>query len=148
MTFQQVESWTRIFSEVAPGLVLIFACYQYWRSVRTRRAEWLFSLFQRFYEESNYRHIRAILDSPLSPQFKRLESDIHNENEGENVESFVNYLNFFEFIAVLKNRGQLNQSEICDLFDYYLRNIKQRQFAVDYVRKQGFEHLDRLLKEI
>lgn len=41
-------------------------------------------------------------------------------NDSTDVESFTDYLNFFELIAALWTQDQLRQDEICDLFDYYL----------------------------
>ncbi len=145
-----IEPWTKIFSELVPPIVAIIALCQYFRSVRTRRAEWLLSLFQSFYEGPSYVRTRAILDSDprTSSDLSRLESDIRNRSEGQNVEAFINYLNCFEFVAVLRKQKQLRQTEICDLFKYYLQNLKKLPFVTEYVKNQGFERLDRLLDEI
>lgn len=104
-----IETITRIISTAVTAAAALFAAFQYRRNVRTKRAEWLLSLFERFYERPTYRRIRAILDHGPhpSPEFARLESDVQNGNEAEDVEAFVNYLNFFEFIAVLWKHGQI-----------------------------------------
>lgn len=61
------------------------------------------------------------------------------------VEDFVDYLNFFEFVASLRRLGQLKTTEISMLFDYYLRLLCRHEFVRDYIRRHGFEGLDTLL---
>jgi hypothetical protein len=139
----------KLASETAGAGAAVFATIQYGRNVRTRHAEWLLSLFERFYEQERYQSMRTILDSPPdSPALHQLEADISNRDSTRSVEEFDNYLNFFEFVAVLEARKQLKQDEICDLFDYYLRKLKSHPFVVEYVDRYGFEQLRRLLKQL
>ena len=149
MDLKDVETIAKIVSDLGAVIAAGFAASTYRRAVRTRRAEWLFSLFERFYERPTYQRIRSILDSwrHPTPEFKRLESDVQNDSESPDVDALINYLNFFEFIAVLWKRGQLKENEICELFDYYLRNLKSVAFVEKYIRTQGFERLAELLDQ-
>jgi hypothetical protein len=101
-----------------------------------------------FMSRSGIKGYCVILDSsPDSPALRQLESDVGNGDITGNAE-FDNYLNFFEFVAVLEATKQVTQDEVCDLFDYYLQNLKQRPFVVKYIKAQGFERLSRLLDRL
>jgi hypothetical protein len=147
---EYVELVTKIVSELAAACAAVFAAYQFRHNVRTRHAEWLFSLFERFYEQETYQNIRAILDSTEgSPELQRLELDVRSGNSNLTVERFINYLNFFETVLViLETHKQLTQKEISDLFDYYLRNLKAVPFVFEFINTQGFERLSRFLKKL
>ena len=41
---------------------------------------------------------------------------------------FTDYLNFFEFMAYLEDRGQLSKRDVAALFDYYLRLLPASSF--------------------
>ena len=58
---------------------------------------------------------------------------------------FTDYLNFFEFVAVLGKSGQLKENEIEDLFRYYLDCLEKNRKVREYIAGRGYEHLDRLL---
>lgn len=147
MSLAQAEIWLKTGTEIVAVAAAVFAYFQFRSNVRTRRAEWLLSLYERFYERSTFHEIRKILDSPPRPslEYQRLESDIESGTDGPHVEALNNYLNFFEFVAALQKRGALSQGEILDLFDYYLRNLRRTSFLLRYIRAQGFEGLTRLL---
>jgi len=147
MSLAQAEIWLKIGAGIVAAVVAVLAFVQYKSNVRTRRAEWLLSLYERFYERSTFHEIRKILDSPPHPslEYQRLESDIAAGTDGPHVDALNNYLNFFEFVAVLQKRGALTQGEILDLFDYYLQNLSRNPSLLKYIRAQGFEGLAKLL---
>ena len=60
------------------------------------------------------------------------------------VELFVDYLNFFEFIASLWKLGQLSETEIAMLFEYYLDNLGEHDFILSFITDEGFENLSGL----
>jgi hypothetical protein len=76
--------------------------------------------------------VRSILDSPPrpAPDYDRLKANVES-GEGGDLEALINYLNFFEFMAALCQQGQLKLSEIGQMFDYYLRNLKSTPFVYD-----------------
>ena len=128
---------------VAPVIALV----TYRRNVRTRRAEWLSALHAKFFESGTYKRIRHILDYE-PPELVTLRECIAGGGSDELVESFVDYLNFFEFIASLKKLGQLSLTEIAMLFEYYLNSLASKEFVVDFVRNNGFENLAELFDEL
>ena len=44
-----------------------FAWWTYRRNAKTRRAEWLFSLYQKFFEEPHHKDVRFVLDYQPEP---------------------------------------------------------------------------------
>jgi len=60
---------------------------------------------------------------------------------------FTDYLNFFEFVAVLWKSGQLKPDEIEDLFRYYLDCLEKNRKVRDYIAAKGYEYLDKLLRD-
>jgi hypothetical protein len=145
---EDVELLTKPLSEVIATLAVVFAALQYRQSVRTKHAEWLLSLFKSFYETSKYQRIRLLADSPESPEFLQLESDIKELRTSPDLQSLDRYLNFFEFVAVLWRSGQVTRGEVCDLFEYYLGNLKRSPSITRYIDHQGFERLHQLLATI
>ena len=74
------------------------AVFAYCRNVRLKRAEWLRSLFEKFYETERYKAVRTRLDNADELQKRGLEEEL-----------LVDYLNFFEFIASLHKPGQIRK---------------------------------------
>jgi hypothetical protein len=95
---------------IVGALAALFAIYVYFRNSRLERACWLGSLYEKFYERNNLKEVSEVLDCDTgdSPEINKL------VNEGS--QRFTDYLNFFEFVAVLGKSGQLKQYEIENLF--------------------------------
>ncbi len=126
----------------------IIALLTFWRNAKLKRAEWLYQLHAKFYETGAYKRIRHTLDYQPAPEFNNLRVAVTKGGHDELAEAFVDYLNFFEFVASLWKIGQLSLREIAMIFDYYLRNLKQHQFVMDFIRQNGFENLDALVAQI
>jgi hypothetical protein len=122
------------------GIIAAFWAVLVYRSnARLRRAEWLAKLYEKFYEENeSLKDIREKLDCDenASPEIKTLD---------EQGSGFSDYLNFFEFVAVLEKSGQLTSGEIEDLFGYYLDCLERCKPVRRYIREKGYEQLNRLL---
>ena len=58
------------------GLIAVlsfpFALWTYRNSVKTRRAEWLASLHEKFFERDRYKDIRRVLDYRSEPEYSNL----------------------------------------------------------------------------
>jgi len=123
------------------SLVGIFIAWRSFRQTsRLKRAEWLKSLFEKFYETDLYKQIRSRIDNGT------IELDVVNNDPLE--DQLVDYLNFFEFIAGLWKLKQLSLQEVLLLFDYWLNKIKQSRWLDQYLKKYGFENLSMLLSRI
>jgi len=71
-------------------------------------------------------------------------SSIANSEEPR---EFTDYLKFFELVAVLQKSGQLTTEQIEDLFGYYLNCLERSAAVRKYISAEGYEQLDRLLRE-
>jgi len=120
----------------AAGVAAIFV---YFFNSRVQRAKWLTSLYEKFYERPDLKGVREALDREggESPSVDKLVIEEPAE--------FTDYLNFFEFVAVLGKSGQLKENEIEDLFRYYLDCLEKNRKVREYIAGRGYEHLDRLL---
>ena len=129
------------------GIVGLFMAYlSYSRSVKTRRADWLASLHEKFFETNRYAWVRRVLDYRQEPDYSALAQAVKEQKHSPLADEFYRYLNFFELLASLRKLRQITDEEIIVLFDYDLHMIADEQFIVDALRPQGFERLADLLR--
>ena len=133
-----------LFVTIFGGIVAVFT---YYRDVNRRRAEWLMSFYEKFYEEPQYKRIRYLLDY-RPPEYEELKRVVGSGQADERAELIVDYLNFFEFVGSLWRLHQISLRDIRMLFEYYLKNIRSHDWLREFVKDQGFESLDPLLDEI
>lgn len=138
------DDFVRVILQLVGIVAPIVALVTYRRNARIKRAEWLSSLHAKFFETANYKAIRSILDY-APPQLNTLREGVEQGGSDELVESFVDYLNFFEFIASLWKLDQLRLNEVAMLFRYYLENLASHAFITNFIAEQGFENLKELL---
>lgn len=126
---------------IVGAVAALFAIYVYYKNSRLERARWLGSLYEKFYEKDDLKQVREVLDCETgdSPEINKLVNDEPRE--------FTDYLNFFEFVAVLGKSRQLKQDEVEDLFRYYLDCLGKNGKVRDYIAAKGYEHLDKLLRD-
>ncbi len=124
------------------------AVFTYRRSVRTRRADWLVSLHEKFFETDRYARVRRVLDYRQEPDYSDLVEAVRDQRHHSLADEFYRYLNFFELLASLRRLDQISDREIIGLFEYDLRMIAGNQFIVDALRPQGFERLSDLVDTI
>jgi hypothetical protein len=137
----------RALAALAAVVGALFAYTTYRRSVKTRRAEWLASLHEKFFESDRYATIRRVLDYQEQPVLAQLTNAVHTETHHPLVDEFYRYLNFFELLASLRELGQISRKEILKLFEYDLRLITKHQFIMKCLKQQGFERLPVLLRK-
>lgn len=119
----------------------LWGIYVYFSNSRLRRAEWLRSLYEKFYERVELKRVREVLDCEGG------RSEAIDKLVSEEPPELSDYLNFFEFVAVLRKSRQLTEEEIEDLFHYYLDCLENCRAVRAYIAKKGYEQLDRLLQE-
>jgi hypothetical protein len=132
--------WAQIFFWVVSSIGILIAWNTFRQNAKLKRAEWLKSLFEKFYESDHYKEIRWKIDNGS------IQQDIETDTELE--EKLVDYLNFFEFIASLWKLKQLTRREVLMLFEYYLKIIRDSTYLSGYLKKYGFENLAALLSEL
>jgi hypothetical protein len=138
-----LRSILQLIGIIAPIIALV----TYRRNVKTKRAEWLSTLHAKFFESTTYKSMRHIIDYQPA-EFATLRECLVQGGSDQLIESFVDYLNFFEFIASLWKLNQLSIEEVAMLFEYYLTNLASHQFILDFVATQGFENLSSLIAEV
>jgi flagellar motility protein MotE (MotC chaperone) len=141
----------QIIAFAAAALGIGYSAKTYAANRNIKRAEWLKELFDRFYKDNDFGEIRKEIDNDDTDN-TRLKAflAVNNGNitNEDNEEKLINFLNFFEFIAVLeKKTKQLTKEKIKDLFRYYLRKIKSNVFLAGYIKKYDFENLRNLLND-
>jgi hypothetical protein len=134
-----------VLAKIIASIGVLIAAFSYYRQVRIKHAEWLNSLFEKFFENQCYKEVRGWLDyDELDQKLKTQNDNIKRENE----EKFTDFLNFFEFIGVLYFRKELNLEEVNNVFDYYLLKIKNDINCQEWINKYGFEKLRNLIAKI
>ena len=140
-----ITSWIDLIAKVMAGLGglgFFIAAFSYRQQVRIRQAEWLKSLFEKFFENSTYKEVRSWLDyDVLHERLTVSDPGLRQQNE----EKFTDFLNFFEFIGVLHTRGHLPLEQVWDVFDYYLEKIGKDADCREWIAKYGFERLKAIL---
>ena len=126
----------------------VFTIYTYWKNSKLKRSEWLYNLYEKFYEKDNYKRIRYIIDYEREEDIKRLKRGVLDDCEDELVEELVDYLNFFEFIASLWVMKQLTSKEIAMVFEYYILRIYDHDFIVKFLNDEGFKQLPLLVAKL
>jgi hypothetical protein len=122
-----------------------FALWTFVHASRTRRAEWLASLHEKFFEMDRYVRVRRVLDYRSEPQYEELSRAVAAEQPHELTDELYRYLNFFEFLASLRRLRQISDKEMLALFEYDLRMLGDHAFVLAALKPQGFEHLAELL---
>src|ERR1700760_1054266 len=100
-----LKDWLDSIAKILGGLGFIVAAISYRSQQRIKKAEWLKSLFEKFFENSTYKEVRVWLDyGTLHERLTVNDAALRQTNE----EKFTDFLNFFEFIGVLHSRGHLS----------------------------------------
>jgi hypothetical protein len=140
-----IFSWIDLVAKIMAGLGglgFFIAAFSYRQQVRIRQAEWLKSLFEKFFENTTYKEVRSWLDyGVLHDRLGVGDPVLRQQNE----EKFTDFLNFFEFIGVLHSRGHLPLEQVWDVFDYYLEKISTDADCRKWIDNYGFEKLKALL---
>ena len=129
--------------QILSGLSILFAAGTYYFNRKLKRAEWLKSLYEKFYENNFYKEIRKWVD------WNNIQDEIENNDDYHTKqEKFDDFLNFFEFIAILEGEKQIKLDEIEKMFAYYLGRIYYSIYCKDYIRDNGYENLEKLLAKM
>lgn len=137
------QLWSSVAAYLGTTVLAAFAFVQYKRSKQVERSKWMLQLYEKFYEEPRFKRMRDILDCDRDE-----EPAVQHAVEQEEAE-FTDYLNFFEFVGYLRNRGQLDDKDIDALFGYYLDCLNAQTPVRTYVHdaSRGFEYLSLALKK-
>lgn len=145
MTKQDIEIIVSVFAVLSATVGGAVTIYIYYRNSYLQRAQWLYSLFEKFFHQSNYREMRLLLDHEKSEDIERLKATLKSDCEAQLEEQLVDYLNFFHFIASLWKLGQLPLKEIQMMFQYYICRLADFPFLMQYIHDEGFDGLAELI---
>ncbi len=122
----------------------VAAILVYYSNSRLQRAKWLAQLYEKFYERIDLKEVRTLLDCESDDEVAAVSAIVREEEA-----KFTDYLNFFEFVAVLSDLGQLGDREIEQLFGYYLDCFQKVSDVRNYIadKAKGYEQLDKLLRK-
>ena len=81
-----------------------WAVWTYSQSLKLQRARWVKELYEKFYEHSELKKVRNLLDSN---DIQQIRSMVEKEDP-----AFTDYLNFFEFLGYLWESKQVSEQEI------------------------------------
>jgi len=140
-----VEWAARLITGLGALIAVIFAAANYRTQTRLKQAEWLKSLFEKFFENSTYKEVRVWLDYGLLHARLTAEDAVQRQL---NEEKFTDFLNFFEFIGVLYSHRHLTLGQVYDVFDYYLLKIKSDVDCQEWINQYSFERLKALLDHV
>jgi len=121
----------------------IVSTWNYRRNSQRARAQWLFELYKRFWDDADLRAMATALDWGETGFVSDLEKP-----DRELSPRLDAYLNFFEFVGYLHHAGQLKTEEIKDMFNYPLETLARDGRVLAYVKKYGYERTDELLKKM
>lgn len=134
---------------VASSIAVVITGFTYRKNALRSRAEWLHKLYETFYSGDNYKEIRKRIEyndrellTILKGRYRKGDAKLQNIEE-----KFTDYLNYFEFLCYLYEVKQLNEKDIKAMYDYYLRKLKEKNLVFNYIRKYGYEKLEKFLKE-
>ncbi len=142
-----LDCWVKVAQIVvytATTIGILVSAFSYFKNNKVKRGEWLKALYEKFFESDNYKEIRREIE------YDRLNSFLDIDNKGMaqneiNEEKLVDFLNFFEFISVLQIKKHVSESEVKDLFGYFITALKKNEFIRKYIQQFGFENLDKIL---
>ena len=140
-SLDQFKQVAEILYYVLAGLAALGAFLVYRRNSRLERARWATVLYEKFYESDRYKSVRALVDSP--PDSDQVTQLVISEED-----KFTDYLNFFEYVAFLKESKQLRGTEVTALFGYFLDCFNRHERLQKYIENpdNGYEKLRVLLR--
>jgi hypothetical protein len=142
MWWESVRTFIQSGSSVAGIIAVFWALWVYHNNSRRERARWTESLYARFYERTELKAVREMLDCKSgSAEVSSLVA--------EEPAALTDYLNFFEFMAYLEKSRQLSKADMKALFDYYLKCLSRHKELSAYIQdpQDGFENLRRILSD-
>lgn len=140
---ENILHWVQIVFYITATFGVIVSWQTFRANQKVKRGEWLRSLFEKFYENENFKEVRRWLESGEVDTKINPDDIVVTQNE----EKLTDYLNFFEFIATLESDGQLKYADVSNLFDHYLKKLKNSAVCMHWINREdyGFEKLRTLL---
>ena len=166
---EYLTGWGTFITGIGTLIVALGAIYagyvaisEYRENTQVEKTKWLSDLFKQLFVDPTFKKIRQKVDFNEMDDVRSLltreiawhqhgSPETFSQPEKDLLDSFTDYLNFFEFVGLLRKIDRLTDGDIESLFDYYIR----RFIEVDsdnkirlYLRYLGFENLNHLLNRV
>jgi hypothetical protein len=140
MGLDQAVRAIQILSYIAAAGAAVVGVFVYRSNSRRERARWVEDLYTRFFEKSELKQVRELVDCDAN-------AATVNGLVSEEGAEWTDYLNFFELVAYLQESRQLAAQDVAALFEYYLACLKRHRAVVEYIQddSKGFKYLRKLL---
>lgn len=142
MFLAYLEFFGRLVAGAGALIAVVVAVVNYRAQTRLKQAEWLKSLFEKFFENSTYKEVRVWLDYGMLHERLTVDDAMLRQAHEE---KFTDFLNFFEFIGVLYTRKHLSFEQVDDVFGYYMKKIAGDPDCREWIDQYSFEKLKALL---
>jgi hypothetical protein len=78
---QDFKDWADVISKAVVAIGVIIAALNYRNQTKTKRAEWLKELFEKFYEEKEFKEVRKWLESGEIEKKIHLDQSVSEDEE-------------------------------------------------------------------
>ncbi|MEL5848649.1 MAG: hypothetical protein U7M05_04695, partial [Candidatus Igneacidithiobacillus chanchocoensis] len=117
-------------------------------SRRVAKAKWLSKLYNDFYRKRRYHDVRKLLDYIDDENYDDLKNKLVLHTDIDLEEKVVDYLNFFHFIFILVETGQITVKDVRSMFKYYISLLGKHDIIRNYMVNEGFEKLLNFVDEV
>lgn len=165
-----LTAWGTFLTGVGTIVVALGAIYagyvavsEYREKTQVEKAKWLSDLFHQFFVDGHFKEVRQKIDFNDIDDFRGLmvkellwhkshdPSLVFTQEEKNSLDALTDYLNFFEFVGLLRKAGRLTDADIESLFDYYVRRLVEvdcDNIIRRYLRILNFENLNHMLNRV
>lgn len=149
------------FSLLGALIGFLWGVYQYKKSIDLKRAEWIHKIFNTFYLEEKFKHIKKgvvyaeILDPSIAEVLKYYIAKSNGKpfilspeiDRDAIIEELINFFNFFEFIIYLVEINQIFHRDVQVMFHGFLTRIGRHELIVEFLKRTGYEKTSKYLRE-
>src|SRR6201996_9714962 len=166
---EYLTAWGNFLTGIGTLVIALGAVYagyigigEYREKTHVEKTKWLSDLFKQLFVDQTFKKIRQQIDFNEMDDIRELltkemawqvrgEMPTFSQQEKDLLDSFTDYLNFFEFVGLLQKLGRLTDADIESLFDYYIRRfveVDSDNKIRRYLRHLNFENLNHLLNQV
>ncbi|HLJ91400.1 MAG TPA: gamma-glutamylcyclotransferase family protein [Candidatus Angelobacter sp.] len=166
---EYLTAWGTFLTGIGTMIVALGAAYaayaaisEYREKTQIEKTKWLSDLFKQFFIDRTFKPIRQKIDFNEMDDIRELLTreiawhlhstpEVFSQPEKDLLDEFTDYLNFLEFVGLLRKMGRLTDQDIESLFDYYIRRfveVDSDNKIRRYLRYLGFENLNHLLNRV
>jgi disulfide oxidoreductase YuzD len=142
--FKDIKDLAETVEHFGVVVAAAWGLYVYRRDVEEKRLNWIRKLWTRYYMDNSFKDVRADIiwkQKNITHLKKLAEMDTASDEDIYRMIAIDNYLNFFEFIALLKQRHQLKIEEVEQMFGGTLDELCERDDIRSYLADNGYTRI-------